>query len=89
MTKDEFKTLKRGDVISNKYETHKGSVCGYDYLVDSDYIWDEVKQDGYIECHIMLTINGLPYIPQHFESRKFFENDIEKCLNMHIKVHGL
>lgn len=86
MTKEEFKTLKRGDIISNKYETHKGSICGYDYLVDSDYVWDEVKQDGYILYRIILDINGKI---EYGNQNQLNEFGIEKCLNMHIKVHGL
>ena len=83
MTKEEFKTLKKGDIISNKYETHKGSICGYDYLVDSDYVWDEVKQDGYILYRIILEIGKIEYGNQN----RLNESEIEKCLNMHIKVH--
>ena len=86
MTKKEFKTLKKGDVISNKYETHNGSICGYDYLVDSDYVWDEVKQDGYILYRIILEFNGKP---EYGKQNQLTESDIEKCLNMHIKVHEL
>jgi len=86
MTKEEFKTLKKGDIISNKYETHKGSICGYDYLVDSDYIWDEVKQDGYILYRIILDINGKI---EYGNQNQLYESGIEKCSNMHIKVHGL
>lgn len=86
MIKDEFKTLKKGDIISNKYETHKGSIHGYDYLVDSDYVWDEVKQDGYILYRIIMEINGKI---EYGNQNQLNESKIEKCLNMHIKVHGL
>lgn len=86
MTKEEFKTLKKGDIISNKYKTHKGSICGYDYLVDSDYTWDEVKQDGCIVYRIILDINEKIV---NGNQNQLYESDIGKCLNMHIKVHGL
>jgi len=86
MIKEEFRTLKKGDIISNKYETHKGSISGYDYLVDSDYIWDEVKQDGYILYRIILEINGKI---EYGNQNQLNESGIENCLNMHIKVHGL
>lgn len=86
MTKEEFITLKKGDIISNKYETRSGSICGYDYLVDSDYIWDDEKQDGYILYRIILEINGKI---EYGNQLKLNESGIEKCSNMHIKVHGL
>lgn len=86
MTKEEFITLKKGDIISNKYETHKGSICGYDYLIDSDYVWDEDKQDGYILYRIIFEINGKI---EYGNQLQLYESVIEKCLNMHIKVHGL
>ena len=86
MTKEEFKTLKKGDIISNKYETRVGSICGHDYLVDSDYIWDEVKKDGYIVYRIILEINEKI---EYGNQNQLYESEIEKCLNMHIKVHGL
>lgn len=86
MTKEEFRTLKKGDIISNKYETHKGTTCGYDYLLDSDYTWNENKHDGYILYRIILEINGRI---EYGNQNQLYESEIEKCSNMHIKVCGL
>ena len=90
MTKEEFKTLKRGDIISNKHETHKGSICGYDYLVISDYRWDKLVQDGYIECCLILDNTDNSEYQKHCGKQFIiYETDIINCLNMHIKSHKL
>ena len=53
MTQEEFRTVKKGDILSTKYKTHEGLVCGYDYLVIYDYSLDGIEQTGYIICCVI------------------------------------
>lgn len=83
MTQEEFRTLKEGDILSTKYKTHEGLVCGYDYLVISDYKWDAVEQTGYIICGAILDNDDNSTYQKHCGKQfVIYETDL-----IHILTH--
>ena len=78
LTREVFKTLKVGDVISNKQD-FKGGPAGYDYEVVEEY---QLRDgEGCIKICLMFgrddKYKGKPYY--------FFESEVEKCLGLYKK----
>jgi len=78
LTREVFRTLKAGDVISNKHNC-LGGPAGYDYEVVEGYQLRE--GEGCIKIRIVFgkddKYKGQPYY--------FYEHDAESCLGLYKK----
>lgn len=78
LTREVFKTLKAGDIISNKRD-FKGGPAGYDYEVVEGYQFRD--GEGCIKIRLIFgkddMYKGQPYY--------FFESEVEKCLGLYKK----
>lgn len=78
LTQEVFKTLKVGDVISNKQDFSGGST-GYDYEVVEGYQLRD--REGCVKICLIFgkddKYKGRPYY--------FFESETEKCLGLYKK----
>ena len=83
LTREVFKTLKTGDIISNKQD-FEGGPAGYDYEVVEGYqlIRDQLRnEEGCIKIRLIFgkddKYRGQPYY--------FFESEVERCLGLYKK----
>lgn len=78
LTREVFKTLKTGDIISNKQD-FEGGPAGYDYEVVEGY---QLRDgEGCIKIRLIFgkddKYKGQPYY--------FFESEVERCLGLYKK----
>jgi hypothetical protein len=88
MKREEFRTVKKGDILSNVDESVKGGGrMGWDYLVTESFSHSNIYKDGGGRAKICLIIdydaNGKPNTVGN--EYYMYESDIEDCLNLYIK----
>lgn len=89
LTKELFRTLKAGDIISNKHD-FKGGPTGYDYLVVEGYqridkrskISQPLQGQGCIKISLLFGIDN-KYIGEPYY---LYESEIDDCLGLYKKL---